>query len=135
MGQDYKQDLRSAARRYLEAGETLVATSRKDIAGYLFGIAAECALKHIMANSGMRPLPNNERWNDPFYAHFEELKGMLRERAYGRLATDIRRYAESSSFMQHWDVSMRYSDGKSVKTDWVLRWQRDAKTIVGAMDC
>jgi len=134
MGQGFSQDMRAAAYRHLQAGEHLTGTHRKDVAGYLFGIAAECALKNMMAASGMRRLSETERRDDPFYAHLENLKGMLRDTASGRLATDLRRYAENTSFMQHWDVSMRYSDGKEVRSQWVDRWQRDATDVIGAMD-
>src|SRR6266581_1034831 len=99
----YQQDLKKAAYRHLEAAETLFATNRKDVAGYLFGLAAECALKHLMKVSGMRPLPENERHDDPFFAHFENLKTLLRNTASGRWAGELRRYAEKSSFMQQWD--------------------------------
>ena len=134
MGQSYGSDMRAAAYRHLEAGEHLSPTNRKDVAGYLFGIAAECALKQMMRASGMHPLSESDRWNDPFYAHFEELKRMLRDRVYGRLATELRRYAENTAFMQHWDITMRYSDGKDVKPAWVDRWHRDAKDVIGVMD-
>src|ERR1700694_1375541 len=106
MGQSYNQSMRAAAHRHLEAGDTLKGTNRKDVAGYLFGLAAECALKQMMIASGMRPLVEANRRDDPFYAHFEELKTLLRDNAYGRLVTELRRYAEKTAFMQFWDVSM-----------------------------
>ena len=134
MGQRYNRDMRIAAYRHLAAAERLCTTDRKDIAGYLFGIAAECALKQIMIASGMRPLAESERRDDPFYAHFEELKSMLRDTATGRLRTELRRYAENSAFMQHWDVSMRYSHGRDVRSEWVDQWQKDARDVTGAMD-
>ncbi len=131
----YDQDLRTAAFRHLEAAETLFETNRKDVAGYLFGLAAECALKHLMILSGMRPLPENQRRDDPFFAHFEYLKTLLRDTAFGRRAGELRRYAETSSFMHRWDVSMRYSHGKDIRSDWISRWRSDARDIVAAMDC
>ena len=130
----YEQDLRRAAHRHFEAAETLFGTNRKDVAGYLYGIAAECALKHMMILSGMRPLPDNQRRDDPFFLHFEELKTLLRDTASGRRSGELRKYAERSSFMQQWDVTMRYSHGKDVRAEWVERWRLDAKDIVGAMD-
>lgn len=124
----------SAARRHLEAGEQLNGTARKDVAGYLFGIAAECALKQMMLNSGMRPKPREQRREDPFFAHFEELRTMVRDNASGRLHTELRRYAENSGFLQYWDVAMRYSDGRAIRTTWIDRWHNDARDIMGAMD-
>jgi hypothetical protein len=122
----YQQDMRKAAIRHLEAGETLRPTGRYDVAGYLFGIAAECAIKYIMLGSGMRPLTDSQRRDDPFYAHFEQLKTMLRDKSSGRRATQLRQFAERSSFMQRWDVSMRYSHGQEIKPQWVDGWQKDA---------
>lgn len=130
----YQQDLRTAAYRHLEAAEMLFGTNRKDVAGYLFGLAAECALKYLMKLSGMRPLPENQRRDDPFFAHFEDLKTLLRNTASGRRAGELRRYAESSSFMQRWDVSMRYSHGKDIQAEWISRWRSDAKDVVSVMD-
>lgn len=131
----YQQDMRRAAFRHLEAAETLFETNRKDVAGYLYGLAAECALKHLMMSSGMRPLPESQRRDDPFFAHFEGLKTLLRSTAYGRRSGELRRYAEKTSFMQRWDVSMRYSHGKDINADWVRGWRSDAKDVVNALDC
>jgi hypothetical protein len=131
---NYQQDLKKAAYRHLEAGEKLFGTNRNDVAGYLFGLAAECALKHLMMLSGMRPLPENQRRDDPYFAHFESLKTLLRNTASGRRAGELRRYAETTSFMQQWDVSMRYSHGRDVRSEWVARWRSDAKSVVSAMD-
>jgi hypothetical protein len=134
MGQTFQNNMRASAYRHLEAARTLHRTNRNDVAGYLFGLAAECALKHMMLSSGMRPLPETSRRNDPFYAHFEPLKRMLRYAASGRLKTELRRFSEKASFMQYWDITMRYSDGKEVDPKWVDRWKQDAKDVIGAMD-
>lgn len=131
---NYQQDMRKAAFRHLEAAEALFETNRRDVAGYLYGLAAECALKHLMQLSGMRPLPEDQRRDDPFFAHFEGLKTLLRNTAFGRRSGELRRYAERTSFMQQWDVSMRYSHGRDVKSEWVSRWRADANDIVKAMD-
>ena len=135
MAQSYARDMAGAARRHFQAAEYLKNdTHRKDVAGYLFGIAAECAIKQMMFNSGMRELPIEKRKEDPFYAHFEELKTLLCDNAYGRLAAELTCYAENSSFMQHWATSMRYSHGKDIRIEWVNCWHRDAKDIVETMD-
>lgn len=135
MAQSYARDLARSARRHLQAAEHLLdETHRKDVAGYLYGIAAECAMKQMMINSGMRELVVEKRNEDPFYAHFEELKTLVCDQAYGRLAGGLTRYAGNSSFMQHWAISMRYSPGKDIQIEWVNCWRRDAKNIVETMD-
>ncbi|MBI1208449.1 MAG: hypothetical protein GC191_14330 [Azospirillum sp.] len=127
--------MRAAAHRHFEAAEHLFDnTYRRDVAGYLFGIAAECALKQMMLASGMHQMPETERRADPFYAHFEELKSLLRDKVSGRLAADLRRYAENSAFMQYWDASMRYSHGKDVNSRWIDCWRQNAKDAIGTMD-
>jgi hypothetical protein len=130
----FQANLRAAAYRHLLAGEKLLGGHRNDVAGYLFGWAAECALKKMMQNSGMKPLTEAQRRADPFYAHFQTLKLLLRDTASGLLATKLRTYAEDASFMQFWDISMRYSDGKAIQQAWVDRWHQDAKHVLGAMD-
>jgi hypothetical protein len=135
MGQTYSSDMRSAAYRHLAAAECLYEkTDRWDVAGYLFGIAAECALKQMMVNRGMRRLPEDQRRNDPFYAHFEELKTLLRDISQGRSWRELNAFVSDSSFMQHWDVSMRYSHGKDIERRWVEKWSQDARNVVGAMN-
>ncbi len=135
MSQTYAKDMRSTAYRHLEAAEHLYTSSRRhDVAGYLFGIAAECALKRIMSDSGMRPLSKDQRRDDPFYAHFEELKTLLRDSVSGRRQSELRAFAMNDGFMQHWDVSMRYSDGKGIDPKWIARWSKDARAVVDRMD-
>ena len=130
MGQTYDSDMRKTAYRHLEAAEHLYnSTNRQDVAGYLFGIAAECALKQIMLDSGMRPLPADKRRDDPFFAHFEDLKMLLKDTAEGRRSGELSVYANDKSFMQHWDVSMRYSHGKDIDRRWIAKWQQDAKSL------
>lgn len=109
-------------------------THRKDVAGYLYGIAAECAIKEAMLRSGMRTLPKDERQDDPFYAHFESLKTLLRDSAQGRLKGPLRKVAENSAFMQYWDTSMRYSDGKAIPIAWINKWRDQAQFALALMD-
>ena len=136
MAQSYARDLARSARRHLQAAEHLLdETHRKDVAGYLYGIAAECAMKQMMINSGMRELVVERGNEDPFYAHFEELEETLVcDQAYGRLPVGLTRYAGNSSFMQHWAISMRYSPGKDIQIEWVNCCVETPKNIVETMD-
>jgi hypothetical protein len=86
MGQDYKRDMRASAHRHLNAAELLIGTHRKDIAGYLLGWAAECALKYMMQQAGIKELPPSQRQSDPYYAHFESVKTLLADSLQGRRA-------------------------------------------------
>src|SRR4051812_19529563 len=82
----YGQNLASAARRHLRSAQLLLRVVAagaqpgcRAVAGYLFGLSAELALKEIMRDSGMTPLSPDDRHNDPFYAHFPSLKTLLRD--------------------------------------------------------
>ena len=62
----YSQDLKTAARRHLMAAQALydhtgpgVQPGCKAVAGYLFGMAGELALKELMRGSGLMPLAEN----------------------------------------------------------------------------
>jgi hypothetical protein len=126
----YSQDYAASARRHLGAADHLDKTDRRDVAGYLYGVAAECALKEMMRQSGIRPLPRERKREDPFYAHFAAIKSLLLDQLQGRRSGELRRFAEDPKFMQEWDTDMRYAPGRDVKAAWVDRWKKQAKQIV-----
>ena len=131
----YSIDLAKSARRHLATATHLddVGSKHGAIAGYLFGIAAECAMKEIMRDSGMRRLPPEKRRDDPFYAHFPQLKTMLRNAAHGRRAGELRKWSEDDNFMREWDTDMRYAPGKDVEPADVVRWRGNAELVLQAM--
>jgi hypothetical protein len=130
MAQSYNTNLRAAARRHQEAAEALYEGARQDVAGYLYGLAAECGIKALMVDLGMRPAKEALRADDPFYAHFTRLKTMLRDDALARQHRDLRKFTEDDRFMEHWDIAMRYSDGKDIRKAWVDCWRQNAKDIM-----
>jgi hypothetical protein len=133
----YSRGLRKAARRHLEAAEYLndpEKPRRPDVAGYLYGVAGECALKELMSASGMRPLGQEQRRNDPFYAHFPELKTLLRDAAEGHWASRLKRFAEDDGLMNEWSIDMRYSPGHDITPERVERWRAHARKLVAAME-
>src|SRR5262249_23512960 len=107
---------------------------RRDVAGYLYGVAAECALKQIMRESGIRPMSPAERRDDPYYAHFPVLKTMLLDRLCGRRSSDLRKVGEDSRLMNEWDTDMRYAPAADIKAHLVERWRVDAHRLVNAME-
>ena len=130
VAQSFNTNMRAAARRHQEAAETLHAGTRQDVAGYLYGLAAECGIKALMLTLGMRHAADARRSDDPFYAHFTRLKTMLRDDARARQHEDLRKFTEDDHFMEHWDVAMRYSDGKDIKKAWVDGWRQNAKDVM-----
>jgi hypothetical protein len=135
----YRQDFLSSARRHLASATALFSSTApgaqpgcQAVAGYLYGITGELALKHMMRQSGMQP--GGERRNDPFHAHFPTLKTLLRDTARGRRAGELRRLAEDSSLFQNWDTDMRYAPSSDVDPRWVSQWKQRAEELVETMD-
>jgi hypothetical protein len=126
----YTVNLRSAARRNLQAGESLHDTHRKDVAGYLYGIAAECALKAMMIDAGMRPAA--DRHKDPFFLHFPQLRTALLDTLSGRRVSPLSNFL-SDQFLQYWAVEMRYCDGQEIKASWVDKWKDQATQAVNSI--
>lgn len=123
----------AAARRHLLAAEELNAGRRHDVAGYLYGIAAECAVKAMMLEAGMRPISEHSSAGDPFFAHFPDLRTMLRDHLRGRRSSPLAVYIQNDAFMNNWSTRMRYSHGREVKIRWVAEWAQQAKQAVAAI--
>jgi hypothetical protein len=127
-------DLPAAARRHLSAADDLENENRNiSVAGYLYGIAAECALKAMMLDAGMCPDSKQRTVDDPFFAHFPELRTLLRDNLKGRRGTPLVRYVQNDSFMNNWSTRMRYAHGREIKKSWVKAWAEQARQAVSAI--
>ena len=128
----FDTNLPAAAHRHLQAADILCEDPghRRDVAGYLYGIAAECAIKEML-----RPLPLPPQYdkNAMFYAHFPELCTLLRDALGGRSAMPLSTLINNKAFMNNWNVKMRYADARQIRPEWVTAWQQQAKDAVGAM--
>jgi hypothetical protein len=129
----YACDMRSAAFRHFEAAEQLAVGARRDVAGYLYGIAAECGIKAMMIDINMRPLPIEHRRSDPFFAHFPELRTMLRSSLSGRLSAPLVNFISSDAFMNQWSTDMRYSHGRDIADAWVQAWAAQARQVISSI--
>lgn len=137
----YRQDFASSARRHLKCASLLFSSEVagaqpgcKAVAGYLFGVSGELAVKQIMRASGMKPLPPEDRRDDPYFAHFPALKTLLRDSAMGRRSGELRRLAEDHGLFQNWDTDMRYAPTSDIQAGWVAEWKRRAELLVADMD-
>ena len=136
----YSQDLEKSARRHLRAAQVLYNQQQpgdrpgcKAVAGYLYGITGELAIKQIMRRSGIMPLPEGQRQDDPFYAHFPTLKTMLAT-VPGRRAGELQRFWNDPKLFQYWDIAMRYAPTADIREDWVDSWKASAEELVTRMD-
>jgi hypothetical protein len=123
----YSADLPAAARRQLEAAQKLAEDGQRHVAAYLFGLAAECALK-AMAQS----IPEARR-DDVFYAHFPVLRTLLLDVLTGRRGQPLRRLVESPDFMNEWAIGIRYAPTAEVRNKPVERWAEQAARAVTSM--
>ena len=126
-----------AARQNLGSADALSEGDRprRAVAGYLYGLAAECALKQIGKRFGSLGMDDdaNDRDN-PFMAHFPVLKTLLRDRLQGRMKGELRGFIENDRFMHHWDVRQRYARNGEVNDSWVDDWKGQARDVVGLMN-
>lgn len=132
----YGQDLENAAQRHLDAADLLNRPhpgGRVSVAGYLYGLAAECALKRIMLASGMQNDRNSSRHDDPFFLHFPLLKTLLRDMAKGRHQGLLVKYAADSKLFNGWDITMRYANAKEINDEIVQIWAEQAKRLLSDM--
>jgi hypothetical protein len=136
----YSTDMRVAAHRHFKSAQVLCAEKGaglqpgcRAVAGYLFGLSGELAVKKIMKDSGMPPLPPERRRDDPYFAHFPALKKML-STASGRRSEELRRIAENSSLFQNWDTNMRYAPTKDIQKNDIDAWETAAKALVESME-
>jgi hypothetical protein len=126
-------DLPAAARRHLVAADALVNERHHGVAGYLYGLAAECAVKAMMREAGLPPDANPSRKANPFFAHFPELRTMLRDKLQGRRGTPLTRLIQNDAFMSHWCARMRYSHGKDIQNAWIDSWAKQAREAVACI--
>lgn len=137
----YGIDMKKSAHRHLEAARSLDQPSpsgRRDAAAYLYGLAAECALKQIMLHSGLQR-PQGRR-DGPFYAHFPELKTLLRDALQGRLQRGVlehgrlQHYAADQALLREWDIAIRYAPTADILDKPLNLWAEQASRLVAAMN-
>ncbi|EXJ13213.1 hypothetical protein [Imhoffiella purpurea] len=123
----YDVHLEQSATRHYQDGKLLMDNRRLDAAGYHFGFAAECAIKHLMREAGVMT-------DDPaIWAHFPGLRVLALQSISGRMAGPLRTLLERENFMQLWDVRMRYAPNGSIEADKVERWRGDADAAIGCL--
>lgn len=128
----YNPSMTSAARRHLLAADILFQeSSRRDVAGYLYGIAAECAIKAMMIDAGHRPKENSK--DDPLFAHLPQLRTLLRDYQFGRNGAILLRFINDDSFFSQWDIKMRYCKGSEIDNKWITTWKEQASHAVDSI--
>lgn len=137
----YRMDLTSAAKRHLSAGKKLHAEMQPGlrpgscaVAGYLYGMAGELALKQIMRQENFRPLADDQRRDDPFYAHFPMLVTLLRDQITSRAQQRLARCIAESALFQGWSTNMRYAPTSDIEERLVEKWRGQAERLLAQME-
>lgn len=126
----FTPNMTKAAQRNWAAAEHLrnaVATDRAT-AGYLYGIAAECAIKALFRGISW----TTDSRDGPVYAHFPELKSKLRDAISGRGAAQLARFTDQH-YMEGWAINIRYSDGTRPDAATLERWRANADEARAAL--
>jgi hypothetical protein len=123
----YAMDLEHAAHRHYTDGVTLLGLKRFDNAGYHFGLAAECAIKQKLQEHGV---PSNEV---AMWKHFPEMRDLALQALAGRAAGPLSNVLARDSFMQSWNVKMRYAPNGSIDKKFTDRWKDDANEAFGLL--
>lgn len=126
----FTPNMTKAAHRNWDAAERLRNAQAPDrtTAGYLYGIAAECAIKALF-----RDMPwTTDSKDGPVYAHFPQLKIKLRDAISGRGAALLTRFTDQH-YMEGWAIDIRYSDGTRPDAATLDRWRAHADEARAAL--
>lgn len=120
----FPPNMKKAAHRNWAAAERHKSTTAPDrtTAGYLYGIAAECAIKALFRDISWT---TDSRYG-PVYAHFPELKARLRDALSGRGASRLMRFT-TPQYMEGWAINIRYSDVTCPDSEKLEKWRSDAE--------
>ncbi|MCT8267819.1 hypothetical protein NYQ83_11100 [Afifella sp. JA880] len=126
----FTSHLTKAAHRNWAAAERLKNAEAPDrtTAGYLYGIAAECAIKALYRGISW----TTDSKDGPVYAHFPEIKAKLRDSISGRGATQLVQFTDQH-YMEGWAIKIRYSDGARPDAATLERWRADADLARSAL--
>ena len=124
--------MRKSANQHYEAAKTLHDRQQKAVAAYLFGLAAECAVKAIMDRSR---IPGHSNRDSAYYAHFPDLRHQLQDVLAGRKSFNELKFATKDDFFADWHISIRYAESGHVLAlpNRYDRWFQNAKTAINAM--
>lgn len=128
-------DMTQAANRQLDAANALDGNQKQPVAAYLYGLAAECAVKAMLKRLGVQE--PKER-TGPYYAHYPDLRGELLPELTGRGASVLEPFTKDG-FLQDWDIVVRYARSDELvgslhgRDARYLRWKKDAKQAVSKM--
>lgn len=123
----YTKNMEEAAQRHYADGRKLHDEYRYDNAGYHYGFAAECALKHCLLRVGVRGD------DESIWAHYPAMRERALLALRTRTAASLRALFERQNFMQGWDTDIRYAADGSVSKGASDKWCKDANEAIGLL--
>ena len=118
------ESYRESALRHSADAESLAAANQFDGAGYLVGYAVECAIKSaIEATRQATKAP---------HVHLPELIERAKKVLQGRKRASISNLLKRSTFMQGWNVELRYAANGTVEAVQYHHWREDANRVLAA---
>jgi hypothetical protein len=126
----FASNMTKAAHRNWAAAERLMNAQAPDrtTAGYLYGIAAECAIKALYRNISW----TTDSKDGPVFAHFPDIKAKLRDSISGRGAAQLVRFTDQR-YMEGWAINIRYSDGARPDAATLEKWRDHADEARAAL--
>jgi hypothetical protein len=112
------------ARRNFKAGEHLYVNGHHEAAGYLFGIAAECAIKSILVLAGI-PIGDVSTYR----VHLPKLAVRVKTVGSGRAMRVFTKDPASYRFAT-WSIDNRYSEDGTTTMTQVTNWRADARELL-----
>ncbi len=129
----YSTDYQGSARRKLAAAKSLFEEARpgkqpghRATAAYLYGLAAEMALKAMLVK--VNPT------SSCLVEHFPHLRNQLRDAIEGRGSTPLLAYADSDSLFNHWSIDIRYAPTTDIDSRYIDQWRKQAQKLVEDME-
>lgn len=117
-----------AAARHFRSGDRLIAENEFAEAGYLYGLAAECAVKAVLAPNNTLPKKLRKHFPELVDAVLDYAEG----RSIGRLAEELSRTKQP--YLAGWHTDVRYAGNKSVPCDQAEQWRMDANKLLEWME-
>lgn len=126
----FTPNMTKAAHRNWDAAERLNTAKASDrtTAGYLYGIAAECAIKALYREYHW----TTDSKDGPVFAHFPQLKSKLRDAISGRGASQLTRFTDPK-YMEGWAIDIRYSDSTLPDAATLELWRTHAEEARAAL--
>jgi hypothetical protein len=118
------EDFHNSAHRHYRCGDILCDRSEHAEADHLYGLAAECALKRILEQAGLRKNDGKD-----LKVHVNKLWSETISRLADQKYTLLISYLSQGNKFSDWDISRRYHPDKTITEDVMSKHKLSANVI------